>query len=145
MNSDILPESDCGNLKVQRWLLRIVIFILLTGVPGVLLPAMSFEKFSWLMGYGQPPLTPLTIYLSGNTSYAYTSLALLIWAISRDLPRYQPLVRLVGWVMLIAGPAYLSIDLQCPLPAWWVAMDSVSCLLLGAGLLRACRPERSRK
>lgn len=126
---------------VQLWMLRLIIAILLTGLPGVLLPAEAFEKFSWLMGYGQPPLKPMTIYLAGNAGYAYVALAAVVWAISRDLVRYRPLVRVCGWIMVIAGPAYFSIDLQCPLPWWWVLMDSVSCLLIGLTLLWACPPE----
>lgn len=130
-------------LKMQLWLLRLFIVILLTGLPGALLPAEAFDKFSWLMGYGQPPLTPLTIYLAGNAGYAYTALAILVWMISRDLSRYQPLVRGVGWVLVIAGPAYLSIDLQCPLPLWWTLVDSLGCLFLGLALLWACPPGRA--
>ncbi|WP_397384981.1 hypothetical protein [Prosthecobacter sp.] len=79
-----------------------------------------------------------SLYLSGNAGYAYVALAILFWAISQDLQRYQPLVRVSGWIMVIAGPAYLSIDLQCPLPLWWVLMDSLSCLLIGLALLWAC-------
>lgn len=126
--------------RAQRWLLRMAMVILLTGLPGALLPAVAFEKLSWLTGYGQPPLTPLTIYLAGNAGYAYVALALLLAAIMRDLPRYQPLVRLTGWIFFIAGPAYLSIDLQCSLPWWWILTDSASCVLLGYLLLRSCRP-----
>lgn len=115
-----------------------MIAILITGVPGALLPGIAFRKFSWLMGYGEPPLTPLTIYLSGNAGFAYVALAALIWVISRDLVRHQPLVRVCGWIMVAAFPAYLSIDLQCPLPLWWVMADSVGCLLIGIPLLWAC-------
>jgi len=136
-----LPSEPA--LKAQRWLLRIAVVILLTGLPGALLPAVAFEKLSWLTGYGQPPLTPLTIYLAGNAGYAYVALAALLWAISRDLRRYQPLVRLTGWIFLIAGPSYLSIDLQCSLPWWWILIDSTSCVLLGSLLLLACRPSSS--
>ena len=67
-----------------------------------------------------------------------------IWAISRDLTRYQPLVRLFGWTMVIAGPTYLLIDLQCPLPLWWTLMDSVGCFLIGIILLWACPPGDKR-
>ena len=124
--------------RVQLWMLRICIFILFTGLPGALLPEVAFQKFAWLMGYGKQPMTPLIIYLSGNARFAYTALGLLAWVISRDLSRYQPLVRMLGWIMVIAGPAYLSIDLQCPLPLWWTLMDSVGCLLIGLTLLWAC-------
>ncbi|MCC6354360.1 MAG: hypothetical protein IT577_10765 [Verrucomicrobiae bacterium] len=137
-----LPSEP--SLRAQRWLLRIAVVILMTGLPGALLPAVAFEKLSWLTGYGPPPLTPLTIYLAGNAGYAYVALAVLLWAISRDPRRHQPLVRLTGWIFLVAGPAYLSIDLQCGLPWWWVLTDSASCVLLGSLLLRACRPSSPR-
>jgi hypothetical protein len=123
-------------------MLRLMIAILLTGLPGALLPEIAFQKFAWLMGYGKQPITPLIVYLSGNAGFAYVTIAVLIWAISRDLTRYQPLVRLFGWTMAIAGPAYLSIDLQCPLPLWWTLMDSLSCLLIGITLLWACPPAK---
>ena len=127
--------------RVQLWMLRLMIAILLSGLPGALLPEIAFQKFAWLMGYGKQPITPLVVYLSGNAGFAYVVIAALIWVISRDLERYQPLVRMCGWVMVIAGPAYLSIDLQCPLPLWWTLMDSVGCLLIGIVLLWACPRE----
>jgi hypothetical protein len=132
-----MDTSRPRRLKVQLWMLRICIFILLTGLPGALLPEVAFQKFAWLMGYGKQPMTPLITYLSGNAGFAYTALGILAWVISRDLPRYQPLVRVIGWIMVIAGPAYLSIDLQCPLPLWWTLMDSIGCLLIGLTLLWA--------
>lgn len=125
-------------------MLRLCMFILFTGVPGALLPEIAFQKFAWLMGYGKQPMTPLIIYLSGNAGFAYTALGILSWVISRDLPRYQPLVRMLGWIMVIAGPAYLSIDVQCPLPLWWTLMDSVGCLLIGLTLLWACPAHANR-
>ncbi|MDI1311835.1 hypothetical protein [Prosthecobacter sp.] len=70
---------------------------MLTGLSGALLPDMNGTRLK---------------------------LCFLFWAISRDLQRYQPLVRVSGLIMVIAGPAYLSIDLQCPLPLGWVLMDS---------------------
>jgi hypothetical protein len=126
--------------RLQLWMLRLIIAILLTGLPGALLPGVAFEKLSWLMGYGQPPLVPLTIYLSGNAGFAYVALASVIWAVSRNVARHHQLVRLCGWIMVAACPAYLSIDLQCPLPWWWVASDSLGCLLIGITLLWACPP-----
>ena len=135
MNPDRLPRP-----RVQLWMLRLMMLILITGLPGALLPGQAFEKFSWLMGYGQPPLVPLVVYLSGNAGFAYVVIAALIWVISRDMERHQPLVRMCGWIMVIAGLAYLSIDLQCPLPWWWTLMDSAGCFLIGLTLLWACPP-----
>lgn len=134
------PDRAYGNLRIQRWLLRIAALVQFTGLPGALLPGEAIEKYSWLMGFGQPDLGPITIYLSGNAGYVFVAFGIVVWVISTDLVRYRPLVTLCGWIYLIAAPAYLSIDLQCPLPWWWVAMDSVSCLIIGAGILWACRP-----
>lgn len=131
--------SDCGRPTLQRWLLRFVALVLFTGLPGVLHPRAAIEKFSWLMGLGQPNLQPLTVYLGGNAGYAFVALGVLTWVISNDVVRYRPLVILYGWILLIGAAAYLWIDLQSMLPWWWVAMDSVSSLLLGAGILWACR------
>lgn len=125
------------HFKTQLWLLRVFIFLMFTGLPGAILPEIAFQKFAWLMGYGKQPMTPLIIYLSGNAGFAYLALGILAWCISRDLPRFQPLVRTIGWVLVLAGPAYLSIDLQCPLPLWWTLMDSLSCLGMGLALLWA--------
>ena len=73
-----------NRLRVQLWILRFMIALMLTGLPGVLRPEIAFQKFAWLMGYGKQPMTPLIIYLSGNAGYAYVALAALFWAISRD-------------------------------------------------------------
>lgn len=128
-----------GRERAQRWLLRSAAMILFTGLPGILLPRVAIEKYSWLMRLEQPNLQPLMVYLGGNAGYVFVVLGILVWLISNDVVRYRPLVIACGWMFLAGGPAYLSIDLQCPLPAWWVAMDSLSCILLGGGLLWACR------
>ncbi len=134
------PETACGHLALQRWLLRFAAIVQFTGLPGAILPRPAVEKLSWLMGLGQQALDPLMAYLAGNAGYVFVAFGILLWAISNDVVRYRPFVILCGWLYLIGAPAYLSIDLQCPLPWWWVAADTVSCFLIGAGILWACRP-----
>lgn len=129
-----------GNVGIQRWLLRVGALVLFTGLPGAILPGTAVKKFSWLMGLDQPSLGPVVIYLAGNAGYVFVSLGLVLWVISNDVIRYRTLVILSGWIFAVGSPAYLSIDLQCPLPWWWVAMDGASCLAIGGGILWACRP-----
>jgi hypothetical protein len=81
-----------SRLRVQLWMPRLMMLILITGLPGALLPGIAFRKLSWLMGYGEPPLVPLVVYLSGNAGFDYGVITVLIWVISRDLERYQPFV-----------------------------------------------------
>lgn len=144
MTSNHAPDPTAASradwrLRLQKALLRFTAIILFTGLPGALLPGIAAEKFSWLMDLGQPPLGPLMIYLSGNAGFIYVVLGVLVWAISNDPVRHRPLVVLMGWLLVIGGPAYLSIDLQAGLPAWWIALDSVACLAVGSGILWACR------
>lgn len=86
-----MTDSRPSRPRVQLWMLRLMIAILLTGLPGALLPEIAFQKFAWLMGYGKQPITPLIVYLSGNAGFAYVTIAVLIWAISRDLTRSHAL------------------------------------------------------
>ncbi len=139
MTDPHLPETACGQISLQRWLLRFAALVQFTGLPGAILPRAAVENLSWLMGFGRPALDPLTIYISGNAGYVFVAVGILVWAISNDVVRYRPLVILCGWLYLIGAPIYLSIDLQCPLPWWWIAADTVGCVLIGGGILWACR------
>jgi len=129
-------------LQLQKLLLRFTALVLFTGLPGALLPGVATEKFCWLMRLGRPALSPILIYLAGNAGYIYVVLGVLVWLLSNDPLRYPALVRAFGWLLLAGAPAYLSIDLQAGLPAWWVAADTLACLLVGAGLLVTGRAGR---
>jgi len=128
-----------STLTIQKTLLRFTALVLFTGLPGALLPGVAAEKFSWLMGCGRPPLGPIMIYLSGNAGFVFVALGIVVWMIAREPQRYRPLVAALAWILVVGGPAYLSIDLQAALPAWWVALDSLACLLVGGGLLWTLR------
>jgi hypothetical protein len=138
------PAPICGNVRLQRWILRIAAIFQFTALPGIILPRQAIEKFSWLMGQGQPPLVPLMVYLTGGGAFVYLVLGALLWLFSTDVVRYRPLVIASAWICLIGGPAFLWIDSQSRLPAWWVAMDCASCLIIGAALLWACYSGKRR-
>ena len=121
--------------RLQRILLRVVAGILFTGLPGALLPRVAFEKLAWLVGEKQPPLTSLIIYVSGNAGYAYSVLGVLVWMMSRDVRRHSVLIRALGWLLVLGGPGYWSIDVQSGLPVWWTCIDSLGCVAMGCGLL----------
>jgi hypothetical protein len=59
--------------------------------------------------------------------------------VSRDVRQHRGLVRALGWMLVLGGPGYWSIDMQSGLPLWWVCIDSLGCLGIGAGLLLASR------
>lgn len=135
-------KTTCGNLWLQRLLLRIAAIVQFTALPGIILPREATEKLSWLMGLGQPPMVPLLIYAAGGCAYVYLAAGILFWIASNDVVRHRPIVVASGWIYLVGVPAFLWIDGQAGLPSWWIAMDTLSCLILGAALLRACHPRK---
>ncbi|GEP44515.1 hypothetical protein [Brevifollis gellanilyticus] len=139
MNTPFSEEAACGHVRLQRLILRISALAALLALPAVILPRLAAEKVSWIMGFGQPPMTPLMLYMMAGGGAVYVGQAVLLWTMSTDVVRYQPLVRLVGRIYLVCAPVFLWIDTQAGLPKWWMGMDCLGCLFFGAALLWACR------
>ena len=134
------PSS--GSVTLQRWVIRFCAFVLFTGLPAVILPGVALEKFAWMMKMPRPTLEPLTVYLSGNTGFIYVALGVVFWMVSNDVVRHQIFVKAFGWILLLGGPIYFSIDLQAQLPLWWVLLDAISCFVMGLTLLLTSRKIR---
>lgn len=134
-----------GRPGAQRLLLRLFATVAVISLPAVLLPRLALEKVSWIMGFDQPPMTPVTLYMMAGGAAVYLGQAVLMWVMSADVVRYQPLVRLIAWMLILFGPLFLWIDSQAGLPRWWVMMDGIGCLVGGGALVRACyAPTSSR-
>lgn len=118
----------------QTLALRLAALVMFTGLPGVLLPGQALEKFSWFVGYGQPRLDPLSIFMTADAASASVLLGLVLGFLARDPERYQPLVRLLSRAFLVASPIWISLGLQCPLPWWWTASAAAGLLALGLAL-----------
>lgn len=137
MNSSASSSSRART--VQRWVIRFCAFVLFTGLPAIILPGVALEKFAWMMKMPRPTLEPLTVYLSGNTGFIYVALGVVFWMVSNDVVRHQTFVKAFGWILLLGGPIYFSIDLQAKLPMWWVLLDAISCFVMGLTLLLTSR------
>lgn len=127
-----------GNPRLQRLVLRVIALSSLLALPGVVAPRLMAEKVSWIMGLGQPPMIPLMLYMMAGGAAVFVGQAVLLWALSTDVVRYQPLVRLMAWCYVAIGPLFLWIDSQAGLPSWWMLMDSVGSLVAGTVLVWAC-------
>lgn len=67
MNNDSkLPDAACGNLRLQRWLLRIAAVMAVLTLPAVLWPRQAIEKLSWVTGLGHAPQSALLVYFGGG-------------------------------------------------------------------------------
>ena len=98
-----------GHHRVQRWVLRIIAFASLLALPGVIAPRLMAEKVSWIMGFGQPPMIPLMLYMMARGAAVYVGQAVLLWALSTDVVRHQPLVRLMAFCYLALGPLFVCL------------------------------------
>lgn len=127
-----------GPPRFQRIVLRVIALASLLALPGVIVPRFMAEKVSWLMGFGQPPMTPLMLYMMAGGSAVFVGQAVLLWALASDVLRYQPLVRLMAWCYVVIGPLFLWIDTQAGLPLWWMLMDGAGSFIAGAVLVWAC-------
>lgn len=131
-------NASIHHAKAQRLILRICAIVALLALPAVVVPRMMAEKVSWAMGFGQPPMTPLMLYMMAGGAAVYVGQAVLMWVMASDVTRYQPLIRIVAWVFLVCAPLFWWIDSQAGIPRWWRAMDSVGSLLAGTALAWAC-------
>lgn len=127
----------------QTLVLRAAALVLFTGVPGILLPAQALEKFSWFMGYGQPRLDPLSVFMTADAACASVVLGLLLWFLARDPARYQPLVSVLSWACMIVGLLWISLGMQCPLPWWWTGSAAGGCAAVGFLLRNSDAPSEA--
>lgn len=80
-----------GHPRLQRLILRIVALISLIALPAIIAPCLAAEKLSWVMGFGQPPMTPLMLYMMAGGAAVFVGQAVLLWAMSGDVIRYDPI------------------------------------------------------
>lgn len=97
------------------------------------------------LGMGPLPEGPVVEYLARSASALYAFLGVLLWALSLDLARYRPLVRLLGFALIALGFALLGIDRAAGLPAFWQAAEGPANVVLGGVILWAGRAQREPK
>ena len=106
---------------VLKWLLRVVGGVELFAIPFILFP------FAWMgavhdrvLGLGPLPDAPVVEYMARTLSAMYALHGAVVFRLSFDVPRFRPLIRLLGGLHLTLGLVVLGIDLTSGLPWWWV-------------------------
>lgn len=137
MPAEPTPTPVRGNPPLQRLVLRFIAAISFIALPAIIAPRLALEKFSLLLGLGQPPHLPLLIYMTAGASCVLVAQAILLWLMSRDVIRYRPLILFCGWAYLAFSPLFLWIDTSAGMPPTQAAADTLSCLIAGTALLYA--------
>ena len=88
------------------------------------------HSHAWL-GMGEMPAGAVVDFTIRQSAFFYGMHGVLMWTLARDVVRYQPVVRLIGWTYVLFGPVFLAIDWSSGTPAWWTACDPLVCFVFG--------------
>lgn len=122
-------------MRQQSRLLRAGAVIEALAFPWAVLPREWMEQSHAGLGMGPMPVGAVVDFMIRQSAFFYGMHAVLLWWLSQDVLRYQPLVRLMGWTYLSFGPAFLLINLATGTPLWWAVCDPLVTGLFGVWLL----------
>jgi hypothetical protein len=75
------------------------------------------------LGMGEMPAAPIVSYLARTASLLYVIHGAVMIFVSFDIPRYRPLIVLIGFMNGLCGAAWVAIDLAAGVPAWWTVVE----------------------
>ena len=129
-------QFDSGPAKWLRLLLAIIGCGLMVATIPVFFPVTFIEHVHGLLGLGDFPAGPISIYLARSTSMLYAVHGFLMLFVSFDIKRYWPLVQVFGWLHVVMGLTMFGIDLNTPMPLYWIVGEGIQIAM--AGLLILC-------
>jgi hypothetical protein len=128
----------------QALLLRLGATVEMLAFPWVLIPRAWMERSHESLGMGQMPVGTVVDFTIRQSAFFYGMHGLLMWWLAKDVVRYRPLVRLIGWTYFAFGPVFLLIDWTSGTPLWWTICDPAVTLVFG-GLILWCDRHVSRE
>lgn len=129
MNSEAPTEGDRDRgvwVQRQAWLLRLAAVIDMLAFPWVVVPRSWMEASHAWLGMGEMPAGAVVDFTIRQSAFFYGMHGILLWWLSRDVVRFQPIVRLIGWTYLIFGPVFFLIDWTSGTPSWWTWCDPLA-------------------
>jgi hypothetical protein len=119
--------------------LRVTAAILLLALPAIVLPYAWMDAIHRWLGLGELPDRPMVQYLARSASALYAFLGFVLIFVSRDVRRYLPLVRFLGWAKVIFGVVMLGLDLTVDMPMLWTLVEAPVIVGFGIALLWLAR------
>jgi hypothetical protein len=126
----------------QAWVLRLVGVVEGLAFVAVVMPRDWMNAGHAALGLGPTPPGPVFDSVMREVSFTYALHGVGLWFIAWDVVRYRPLVILTAFGYLLAGPAFVLIDLTAGMPWLSAAGNGGSCLLIGVLLLGLLWGER---
>ena len=116
----------------------LVILLRIFGIGGLFALGAVFMPMSWMvaihswLGLGDMPTAPIVEYLARTVSVFYVVVSVVFLAVTSDLDRYRPLVRLLGVTLALTGIVFTGTDLAAGMPWWWTAAEGPPVVAFGA-------------
>lgn len=111
-------------------LLRLIGGFLLLALPAVVLPHPWMDAVHrGVLGLGELPDVPIVHYLARGASLLYAAHGAVMLFVSFDVPRYRPLIILLGCLNGAFGVTACGVDLACGMPGWWAAWEGPGIVL----------------
>ena len=105
-------------------------------------PRVLLERGHELLLGAPFPEAPVAEYLARSASLLYAFHGCLLIYAARDVRKFAGWLRLYGVLMLLGGPAYLTVDLRSGMPAAWAWGEGVTLAAGGLFLLWLMRGRR---
>src|SRR5579883_1063343 len=118
------------------WLLRAVGGLLLCALPAVPLPdAWMAAVHRDVLGLGELPRAPIVGYLARTASVLYALHGAIMLFVSFDIPRYRPLIVMIGVLNGSFGAACVVIDAAAGMPVWWTVAEGPVILVVAVAIV----------
>jgi hypothetical protein len=122
-----LRNLDAALVNRAHRLLAVALWILgAVDMLALVVPLLSDAVIAWChrqLGLGTIPTEPIVGYLARSASIMYALHGLVVIYVSFDLPRYWPLIRVLGIAAVIHGGLMIVIDVRVGMPGWWTLLE----------------------
>lgn len=106
---------------------------------AVVLPRGWMSNAYHTLRLGAMPDAALFGYLARSASLLWAVHGVLVIGLAQDIPRYLPIIKLLGWLTLLMGFVLIGVDWQEGLPLWWTAAEGPIVIVMGAVYVQLSR------
>ncbi len=130
----VMPRSSRAK-RVVCWSLRVFGSVDLLALIAVVMPVSWMQAAHAACGLGEFPMGALPVYLARSMSLLYAFHGAMLWCLSTDVIRFQPVIRFFGWVTMLFGCILILVDLSAGMPRWWILTEGPVFAATGAWLI----------
>ncbi len=109
--------------RLLTWLVRCNGLVLLLALGPIVMPAELMRSIHERLGLGPFPDVPISYYLARSLSATYALHGALTFAMSFDVERYRPLLKILVVSNALFGAVMFGIDLAVGMPWFWTALE----------------------